>query len=815
MQQRQSVALPPGLLTTCHGSSRRPHSFAPRVEETHHQSRGRANSDAGTTALVRPTAVPASEIEKEILETQDHSKPDEQQSKPAVIDFGQLVGSEGKRQADASKRVTISAPTSPREVRQTEDEQTLRPPSGVFQRLSTIARNLGRHDDQRSSYTSDSNSSIPEEQNPEEQGSEDQSPEPDATDLPSRILQRLSYVAHNIGGRRSSVINNARSFRQSMFRPNEDSYDAENYQGATRTSNRNSKAIPKSWRFLGLDGPVVKDAVHNVTQKLHKSNFREMYENAKVRQRQMNRSETGQLLFKYTFYTVIVAAVYLVLVGLPLWRGAVWYMYVVFLNHMVLKAGLAITLGIGFLIYGYAYTPLLINFEDTAPLPEADESGRAAPTRGDTALIIPCYKSEQLISHTLEAALKIFPKESIFVVANGNSPEPLDNTGAVCEQFGVSHTWSPMGSKIIAQFVGCYVARSFPNVLLIDDDCLLPPNLPIVSDRLRGNIKCIGYIMAATGPDGSKGTLCQQAQDLEFKLSGLAKAVAGKVGSVTFPHGCIVLWDRELLLETFDKHPGFSVSEDWFFGHAARQCGSRITMCTSTFVQTEVPSTIFFSDGGARGGFGEMTIWKQRFYRWNYFFVTGMYYNLSYILFDWKLGWWEIGAKIMVFQEIYETILYLLAPFVIPISFAVRPLFSLYLYIAVIVMYIGNALIFNYVHLRSRNETVSFKAFLYYIPMKWVLGFVNIASCYYAIWTYATYFAKRHPKVIEDDKVLEIVLNFEAKETYLSEKGEIKDLNDLMYKIAKPVTGEGGKRKSVITARTRLSFHPGLLGGSG
>ena len=89
---------------------------------------------------------------------------------------------------------------------------------------------------------------------------------------------------------------------------------------------------------------------------------------------------------------------------------------------------------------------------------------------------------------------------------------------------------------------------------------------------------------------------------------------------------------------------------------------------------------------------------------------------------------------------------------------------------------------------------------------------MNIASCYYAIWTYATYFAKRHPKVIEDDKVLEIVLDFEAKETYLSEKGEIEGLNDLMYKIAKPVAGEGGKRKSVITAKTRLSFHPGLLG---
>ncbi|KAI4259005.1 MAG: hypothetical protein L6R42_004805, partial [Xanthoria sp. 1 TBL-2021] len=185
---------------------------------------------------------------------------------------------------------------------------------------------------------------------------------------------------------------------------------------------------------------------------------------------------------------------------------------------------------------------------------------------------------------------------------------------------------------------------------------------------------------------------------------------------------------------------------------------------------------------------------------WNYFFVTGMYYDMSYILCDWKLGWWEIGAKIFVFQEVYETLLYLLAPFVIPISFATRPAFSSYLYAATITMYAVNALIFNYVHLRSRKQTVPFKAFLYYNLFKWVLGFVNIASCYYAIWTYATYFAKRHPKVIEDDKAVEIVLNLEQRETYLSGREEIEDLNELMYKIAKPVgRDDGGKRRSVIT----------------
>jgi hypothetical protein len=143
-----------------------------------------------------------------------------------------------------------------------------------------------------------------------------------------------------------------------------------------------------------------------------------------------------------------------------------------------------------------------------------------------------------------------------------------------------------------------------------------------------------------------------RAQDLEYKLSGIQREFAGRIGSATFPHGAISLWDRELLVKTFHEHPGFSVSEDWFFGHVARQLGCRITMCSHVFVETETPTAVFFSSGGSRGGFGEMTIFQQRFKRWNFFFVNGMWYNMSYIFCNWKLGWWEIGAKIFVFQEV-------------------------------------------------------------------------------------------------------------------------------------------------------------------
>ena len=67
----------------------------------------------------------------------------------------------------------------------------------------------------------------------------------------------------------------------------------------------------------------------------------------------------------------------------------------------------------------YAYLPLLIPFEEDAPQPPEFPPHPAvrcsSGKNNDTALLIPCYKSESLIAATLEAALKIFPATNIFV----------------------------------------------------------------------------------------------------------------------------------------------------------------------------------------------------------------------------------------------------------------------------------------------------------------------------------------------------------------------------------------------------------------
>jgi hypothetical protein len=351
-------------------------------------------------------------------------------------------------------------------------------------------------------------------------------------------------------------------------------------------------------------------------------------------------------------------------------------------------------------------------------------------------------------------------------------------------------------------------------VLLIDGDCALPPNFPIVSDRMTLAIKCIGYTIKSVGPDSSRGTLCQQAQDLEYKISGIQRALAGYVGSATFPHGAISLWDREFLIQTFYKHPGFSVSEDWFFGHVARQLGSRITMCTSVFIETETPNAVFFSSGGVRGGFGEMTIFKQRFLRWNFFFVNGMYYNMAYILGSWNLGFWEIGAKIFVFQQVYETLLYLFTPFVLPISIIVRPAFFGYLFAGTFGLYFLNAITFNELHLRLKKERVgSACLYLYYMPYKIVLTLINVGSCYWSLYKYAQYFAHRHPKIVEDEKAVNVVLRMEEQYDTLADQGRRMTITAVGAQVKGTVveqtpSGPTERKMTVTTLGPKLDVQP-------
>ncbi|KAF2170525.1 glycosyltransferase family 2 protein [Zasmidium cellare ATCC 36951] len=451
----------------------------------------------------------------------------------------------------------------------------------------------------------------------------------------------------------------------------------------------------------------------------------------------------GQLLG----YLLLACAVYFFLIGYPLWHGAVYNFWFAYKDSLHLKAGTVIFIGVALL---YAVAPLLITFEKPPDVTEEFLRSNAEKAL-DTAVIIPCHRSADVIRHTLECALKTFPAGNIIVVANGNSEEPLDRTGEICESMSVRHIWVPIGSKIAAQYVGTAAAYRFKYCLLIDDDVALPEVFPLVTERIElgkegdthghAKVKCVGYTLEATNEEGEPGNLCQQAQNLEYKLAGLSRTFFGKLGSASFPHGAICLWERSFLELCFQRHPGYRISEDWFFGLICKKLGGRIKFCSQVFVKTAVPGHLMRGGESDRAGYGEMTVTAQRLWRWNFFLMARILYNSWYIVFNWRLRQYEFFSKLAMFQELYGTLLLFSFPFIFPVAVGVKPGYTIGLTVGVTVMYMIITAVFAEVHLRIRVAMVARKTvYLYYPVYKLWLRLVNIASCYTALFNYARYY---------------------------------------------------------------------------
>jgi hypothetical protein len=145
--------------------------------------------------------------------------------------------------------------------------------------------------------------------------------------------------------------------------------------------------------------------------------------------------------------------------------------------------------------------------------------------------------------------------------------------------------------------------------------------------------------------------------------------------------------------------------------------------------------------------------------------------------------------------QVYETLIYLLAPFVLPISFIVRPGFCGMLLGVTIAMYLINVIIFNEIHLRLKKERVNWKVlFFYYTFYKIALTVINVFSCYWSLYKYARYFAQRHPKVIEDRQAVEVLLSLEQDSRRSSMDDDVIPLDAQAGEV-----GRGLGRKLTLT----------------
>jgi len=81
---------------------------------------------------------------------------------------------------------------------------------------------------------------------------------------------------------------------------------------------------PTSQSILRKASVAVGNVVSKVVPKTRQSSIAGTYERAKIRQKQLQRSKPAQILFQYLMYSLLLAFVYFVMVGQPLWGGVVW-----------------------------------------------------------------------------------------------------------------------------------------------------------------------------------------------------------------------------------------------------------------------------------------------------------------------------------------------------------------------------------------------------------------------------------------------------------------------------------------------------------
>lgn len=90
----------------------------------------------------------------------------------------------------------------------------------------------------------------------------------------------------------------------------------------------------------------IRNTARRFSTAVRRSSIADVYERAKIRGAQLQRTRPFQLLFEYTFYFLLLAFIYFVLIGMPLWRGAVWWLYWVVETKFGVSAGFAITIAV-------------------------------------------------------------------------------------------------------------------------------------------------------------------------------------------------------------------------------------------------------------------------------------------------------------------------------------------------------------------------------------------------------------------------------------------------------------------------------------
>lgn len=128
--------------------------------------------------------------------------------------------------------------------------------------------------------------------------------------------------------------------------------NATNAPDEKRTQNVRKAALQRlcmRGRDESVVGPAVQTVKNGTTDLLRRNSLLDVYDKAKIRGQQLQRKKWVQWTFEGTCYLLILCFIYFVLVGRPIWNGAVWWLYWVVNKKFTVAGTWSITIGMALL----------------------------------------------------------------------------------------------------------------------------------------------------------------------------------------------------------------------------------------------------------------------------------------------------------------------------------------------------------------------------------------------------------------------------------------------------------------------------------
>lgn len=137
--------------------------------------------------------------------------------------------------------------------------------------------------------------------------------------------------------------------------------ETDNSRRESRMSGPEPRAAPRASRVSvhGVHGPKdpveprrsvipasIKQRIHSVQNSIRRTSVYHLYEKAKSRGKKVQRAPGVRRLFEYSMYFLALVVVYFVFIGIPLWKGAVYWLYWVVNHKFVIKGTWSIIIGL-------------------------------------------------------------------------------------------------------------------------------------------------------------------------------------------------------------------------------------------------------------------------------------------------------------------------------------------------------------------------------------------------------------------------------------------------------------------------------------